>query len=97
MTSTSKLRLGPLPKYESVKVTFSCPVGLKNDLEKYADLHAQTYGEGVDAVALIPHMLDAFISRDRLFKRATAGPGLTARPAMVPTPPSSTAGLHNTV
>ncbi|SIR70954.1 DUF2274 domain-containing protein [Pseudacidovorax sp. RU35E] len=74
MTSTRKLRLGPLPKNESVKLTFSCPVALKNDLERYAVLHAQTYGETVDAVALIPHMLKAFIRRDRTFHRMRTVP-----------------------
>lgn len=67
--STNKLRLGPLPKSESVKLTFACPVSLKTDLDRYAVLHAQTYGETVDAVTLIPHMLAAFVSRDRAFRR----------------------------
>src|SRR3546814_2929735 len=41
MNATKKLRLGPLPKTEHVKLTFACPVNLKADLERYADLHAQ--------------------------------------------------------
>lgn len=53
MNTTRKLRLGPLPKTESAKLTFSCPASLKADLDRYAALHAQTYGEAVDAVALI--------------------------------------------
>ena len=32
MSTTKKLRLGPLPKTESVKLTFACPVSLKADL-----------------------------------------------------------------
>ncbi|ASI67918.1 MAG: DUF2274 domain-containing protein [Diaphorobacter nitroreducens] len=68
MSTTKKLRLGPLPKTESTKVTFSCPTNLKADLDRYAALHAQTYGEAVDAVTLIPHMLEAFMARDRVFK-----------------------------
>lgn len=66
--SANKLRLGPLPSNTSVKLTFTCPAGLKADLDRYAALHAQTYGEAVDAVVLIPHMLAAFIARDRGFK-----------------------------
>ena len=62
------LRLGPLPKTESVKLTFVCPLSLKADLDRYAALHAQTYGEAVDAATLIPHMLEAFIGRDRGFR-----------------------------
>ena len=66
--TTNKLRLGPLPKTETVKLTFACPGTLKADLERYAELHAQTYGEPVDAVTLIPHMLEAFMARDRGFR-----------------------------
>lgn len=67
--STRKLRLGPLPKTESTKVTFSCPASLKAQLDHYAALHAQAYGETVDAVTLIPHMLEAFMAGDRGFKK----------------------------
>ena len=69
MSTTKKLRLGPLPRQEVTKLTFACPASLKADLDRYAALHAQTYGEAVDAVALIPHMLEAFMERDRGFKR----------------------------
>lgn len=67
--TANKLRLGPLPKNETVKLTFACPATLKENLELYAELHAQTYGEPVDAVTLIPHMLEAFMARDRGFRR----------------------------
>ncbi len=73
MNMTRKLRLGPLPKTESVKLTFACPTTLKADLERYAALHAQTYGEAVDATTLIPHMLDAFIAGDRGFRKKRSG------------------------
>jgi hypothetical protein len=69
MSATRKLRLGPLPKTESVKLTFACPVALKADLDRYAALHAQAYGEAVDSTTLIPHMLEAFMAGDRMFKR----------------------------
>jgi len=67
--TTRKLRLGPLPKTESTKLTFTCPATLKTNLDRYAALHAQTYGESVDAVVLIPHMLDAFMAGDRGFRK----------------------------
>ena len=54
MSTARKLRLGPLPKTESVKLTFACPATLKADLDRYAAMHAQTYGEAVDATTLIP-------------------------------------------
>ncbi|NMV36855.1 DUF2274 domain-containing protein [Ralstonia insidiosa] len=69
MNTAKKLRLGPLPKLESTKLTFACPGSLKAELDRYATLHAQTYGEAVDAVTLIPHMLEAFMAGDRGFKR----------------------------
>ncbi|WP_279616047.1 DUF2274 domain-containing protein [Paracidovorax cattleyae] len=39
-----KLRLGPLPRTDSTKITFACPASLKADLDRYAALHGQTYG-----------------------------------------------------
>lgn len=78
MSTTRKLRLGPLPKTESVKLTFVCPATLKADLDRYAAMHAQTYGEAVDATTLIPHMLEAFIAGDRGFRR---GRGVSVRPS----------------
>ncbi|WP_144150325.1 DUF2274 domain-containing protein [Paraburkholderia sp. BCC1885] len=72
MSTTRKLRLGPLPKTESIKLTFACPISLKTDLDRYAALHAQTYGEAVDTTTLIPHMLEAFMAGDRGFRRVVA-------------------------
>lgn len=67
MSTIKKLRLGPLPKLKSTKLTFTCSASLKSDLDRYATLHAQAYGEAVDAVTLIPHMLEVFMARDRGF------------------------------
>lgn len=69
--ATKRLRLGPLPRQEMIKLTFACPAGLKAELDRYAGLHAQTYGEAVDAATLIPHMLEAFMAGDRGFRRGT--------------------------
>jgi hypothetical protein len=65
----SRLRLGPLPNTETVKITFTCTAVLKAELERYAAMHSQAYGETADAVTLIPHMLETFMVRDRAFKR----------------------------
>jgi len=67
--TTRNLRLGPLPKTESTKLTFACPAGLNADLDHCAALHAQAYGEAVDAVTLIPHMLEALMGGDRGFRK----------------------------
>ena len=78
MSTPRKLRLGPLPRTESVKLTFSCTASLKADLDRYAALHAQAYGEAVDALTLIPHMLEAFMARDRGFRRVGPSSGVTS-------------------
>ena len=64
----TKLRLGPLPSTETIKLTITVPVGLKAQLDRYAALHSETWGETVLAADLIPHMLTQFILRDKAFK-----------------------------
>jgi hypothetical protein len=78
--STNKLRLGPLPKTDTVKLTIALTVTLKADLERYAALHAQTYGEPIEAATLIPHMLEAFMARDRGFRKSFAKGAPASRP-----------------
>lgn len=86
--SANKLRLEPLPRQEITKLTFACPASLKVDLDRYAALHAQTYGEAVDAATLIPHMLEAFMVRDRGFKKAAVSkPTVQKLPQREPTTP----------
>lgn len=70
--SMTKLRLGPLPRTENLKLTFTYPASLKADLERYAALHSRTYGEEVDALTLIPHILETFMARDRVFRKAAS-------------------------
>jgi hypothetical protein len=72
--SAGRLSLGALPKMETVKVTVTLPVDLKSRLDRYAVLHSQAHGETVDAVAMIPHMLAAFVERDRAFKALCRSP-----------------------
>lgn len=67
--STAKLRLGPLPKTEPVKLTVTLSAELKATLDRYAVVHGQTYGETVEVAALVPCMLEAFMARDRGFKK----------------------------
>lgn len=65
-----KLRLGPLPRTETVKLTIALPVVLKEQLDRYAQVHSSAWNETVDAASLIPHMLSEFIEHDRAFKRS---------------------------
>lgn len=78
MSTSRKLRLGPLPKIENIKLTFTCPASLKADLDRYAALHAQTYGGSVEAATLIPYMLEAFMAGDRGFRKGN--PSIAASP-----------------
>lgn len=66
--TSNKLRLGPLPRSESIKVTISLTGELKQALDDYAAAHSQVNGGTVDAATLIPHILGAFIARDRGFR-----------------------------
>ncbi len=65
----TKLRIGPLPRPQLVKLTVTLPAELLADLERYATMHSQLHGEKVDAATLAPHMLARFIKNDRGFKR----------------------------
>lgn len=66
----SKLSLGPIAKADVVKLSIALPVPLKDDLERYAELHAKTWGaEKMDIATLIPHILTAFLARDRGFRK----------------------------
>ncbi|MBH1638350.1 DUF2274 domain-containing protein [Stenotrophomonas maltophilia] len=88
MSTTKRLRLGPLPKTQSIKLTFACPARLKANLDLYAEQYAQTYGEVVDPATLIPHMLEAFMAGDRGFRGRDV-----KRKALIPSaePPSGSA------
>lgn len=67
---TEKLRLGPLPRSEVVRLTVVLPASVKADLDRYAEVYSAAYGEVMDAVALAPHILAAFMERDRGFRKA---------------------------
>ncbi len=67
---TAKLRLGPLPRTELVRLNVSLPAVVKADLDRYAELYGAAYGEAVDPAALVPHMLAAFMERDRAFRKS---------------------------
>jgi hypothetical protein len=68
----TKLRLGPIPKTETVKLTIALSTTLKTSLDRYAELHAQVWGQPISVAALIPFMLETFIARDRGFRKAGA-------------------------
>ncbi|WP_414495146.1 DUF2274 domain-containing protein [Stenotrophomonas maltophilia] len=65
MSTTKKLRLGPLSKTERI--------------DSYAALHAQAHGETVDAMTFIPHMLEAFMDRKLGIQEKDAGSSSKAK------------------
>jgi hypothetical protein len=66
---TGKLRLGPLPNQEMTKVTVTLSATLRQDLDDYGRAYAEAFGQTVDLASLIPHMLTAFMAKDRGFMR----------------------------
>jgi hypothetical protein len=72
-----KLALGPLARTDSVKVTLTFAYTLKEDLDRYAEVHSAAWGQKVEAADLIPHMLAQFLSKDRQFKRTIKEKRLT--------------------
>lgn len=71
--SANRLSLGPLPAAASVKLTITLSAELKAKLDAYAEVHGRVHRAPVDAAALVPHMLAAFIARDRGFRSMNAG------------------------
>lgn len=63
------LKLGPLPKIEMTRLAVMLPVPLKTDLERYAELHGELWGDRLDITVLIPHILATFLTKDREFQR----------------------------
>lgn len=70
----SELKLGPLPKVRYVRRSIMLPEPLSEELEEYAAEHSRLY-EPVDAIALIPHMLEEFLRSDRGWRTRRARKG----------------------
>jgi len=88
----STLKLGPLPRTEKIRVNVTLPKPLKEALDLYAAEHGRLYGP-VDATALVPYMLEAFIRSDRTFMQLqgkTTGSRAT-RPPSEPSPNNASA------
>lgn len=67
---TTRLRLGPLPSTQTVKMTITVSAELKAGLDRYTELYTQEWGVKADAIQLIPFMLESFMASDRAFQRA---------------------------
>lgn len=100
---TGNLRLGPLPKNETVRFTITLSASVKADLDRYAEIYGATYGAAIDAAALAPHMLAAFMERDRGFRRVrqdtasrSGDSGASASISAAISRTSATAGVSST-
>jgi len=70
----TRLRMGPLPKQETIKMTVSLTAELKEELDRYVATYRRLYGQQVDAAMLVPHMLARFMQTDRGYRRASKTP-----------------------
>jgi len=68
--SKPNLKLAKLPDMTPSKLSVSLPPDLMDDLNVYAKIYEQTYGEKQTVSALIPSMLAGFLASDHGFKRA---------------------------
>jgi len=66
----SNLKLAKLPNMKPAKISASLPPDLMGDLEIYAKIYEQTYGEKQPVNALVPSMLAGFLASDHGFKKA---------------------------
>ena len=63
------LKLPKLPKTDTVRLTIVLPAELHERLELYVQVYSETYDEPVDLKRLLPHMLERFLTSDRVFQR----------------------------
>ena len=68
--SKPNLKLAKLPDMKPAKISVALPPELMGDLEVYASIYEQTYGEKQAVGALIPSMLAGFLASDHGFKKA---------------------------
>ncbi len=68
--SKPNLKLAKLPDMTPSKISVSLTPDLMGDLEIYAKIYEQTYGEKQAVGALIPSMLSGFLASDHGFKKA---------------------------
>jgi hypothetical protein len=63
------LKLAKLPDRTPIKISITVNAVLNQDLQRYAVLYRDSYGEEASVVELIPFMLDAFLKSDPAFAK----------------------------
>jgi hypothetical protein len=69
MTDLS-LKIGPLPDRTPQKLVVLVDPLLALELDEYARIHSEVHGTDVSAAALVPLMLEAFLTSDAGFRKA---------------------------
>jgi len=93
----SDLKLGPLPKQESFKLTLILSKQLRDALDLYVSDYVSIHGPA-ELQDLAPHMLEAFIRSDKAFmKRHTESIRANAASIPQPLPSSSNLGAEGNV
>lgn len=69
------LKLPALPDRTPVKMSIHVMPDLADALSDYAKMYAAAYGREEPVSALVPAMLEAFLSSDRAFSRSRARGG----------------------
>jgi len=67
---TPNLKIGKLPDMTPTKLSINITPDLKSDLDIYAQLYQQAYGDKQNVANLIPLMLEGFLASDSGFKKA---------------------------
>lgn len=73
------IRLAKLPDRTPVRMTIAVPPDLAQKLGDYSRIYERTYGASERPEALIPAILETFLSSDAGFKRARKHLPQTAR------------------
>lgn len=90
-----ELKLGPLPKTESVRASVMLSRQLKDALDLYSADFAALHGS-VETADLIPHMLEAFLRSDKAFmKRHVASVKAQSAQALTPLPSAALVPLRS--
>ena len=64
------LKLAKLPDRTPIKLMVTVNAGMNQDLQRYAALYQDAYGEEASVAELIPFMLESFLKSDPAFAKA---------------------------
>ena len=68
----NQMKLSPLPRQESARLSITLPKPLIEALELYTSDFKECFGCEADVASLVPQMLEAFIRSDKAFMKRHA-------------------------